>query len=339
MAINTAAFSPKQFQILIAEQDAFGTIEASGGNAYHALDVDSIGMPSLNPTQVLDVRTGSRVLQKEDFFQDVKGSVKEISASGTATTDALDMLLENIMGEAEGSASGVYSFASDAGVQSVGKDDSSQGGTLLSVVVSSPLSASDLAFKDCVVTSLSLSGDVGTEGGRVKFSVTFQTGTLAEDLSDASLSADTAFGADENYFISAWSDVAYRKMYGVDDLVLSSFSLTLENPAMFTGLASTGYEVVSRAGEFSATLDATAKYDANTEPLIASFNNQTQQGATAAQESILNNDGSLTDGAFGILIAKSVLTNVAFNEGDVMMLDISVKAVGDGSNALVEVAC
>ena len=68
MAINTAAFSPKQFQVLIAEQDAFGTIEAGGGNPYHALDVDSVGTPSLNPTQVLDVRTGSRVLQKEDFF-------------------------------------------------------------------------------------------------------------------------------------------------------------------------------------------------------------------------------------------------------------------------------
>ena len=339
MAINTAAFSPKQFQVLIAEQDAFGTIEAAGGNAYHALDVDSVGMPSLNPTQVLDVRAGSRVLQKEDFFQDVKASVKEISVSGTATTNALDMLLENIMGEAEGSASGVYSFASNAGVQSVGKTDASQAGTLLSVIVSSPLTDTDLAFKDCVVTSLTLNGDAGTEGGRVKFSVTFQTGTLAEDLSDASISADQAFGADENYFMSAWSDTSYRKMYGVDDLVLSSFSLTLENPATFSGLVSTGYEVVSRAGEFSATMDATAKYDANTEPLIASFNNQTQEGATASQASLLNNDATLNDANFGISMPKSVLTNVAFNEGDVMMLDISVKAVGDGSNALVEVAC
>ena len=339
MAINTAAFSPKQFQIMIAEQDAFGTIEADGGNAYHTLDVDSIGMPSLNPTQVLDVRTGSRVLQKEDFFQDVKGSVKEISVSGTATTDALDMLLENIMGEAEGSASGVYSFASNAGVQSVGKDDSSQAGTFLSIIVSSPLSNSDLAFKDCVVTSLSLSGDIGTEGGRVKFSVTFQTGTLAEDLSDASINPDTAFGADENYFISSWSNVAFRKMYGVDDLVLSTFSLTLENPATFSGLSSSGYETIARAGEFSAALDVSAKYDVNTEPLIASFNNQTQQGATAAQESKLNHQDALADGSFGIVMAKSVLTNVAFSEADVMMLDISVKAVGDGSNALVEVAC
>ena len=81
MAINTAAFSPKQFQVLIAEQDAFGTIEGAGGNAYHALDVDSVGMPSLNPTQVLEPRTGARALQKEDFFQDVKASVKEISVS------------------------------------------------------------------------------------------------------------------------------------------------------------------------------------------------------------------------------------------------------------------
>ena len=339
MAINTAAFSPKQFQVLIAEQDAFGTIEAGGGNPYHALDVDSVGTPSLNPTQVLDVRTGSRVLQKEDFFQDVKTSVKEISVSGTATTAALDMLLENIMGEAETSASGVYTFASDAGVQSVGKTDSSQEGTLLSVVIKSPLSNTDLSFKDCVVTSLTLNGDVGTEGGRVKFSATLQTGSVVEDLSDESTAVDTSFGASENYFMSGWSDVAYRKIYGVDDLVMSTFSLTLENPATFSGISSTGYEIVSRAGEFSATLDVSAKYDVNTEPLIASFNNQTQDGSTAAQATLLNNDSSLTDGAFGISIPKSFLTNVAFNEGDVMMIDVSVKAVGDGSNALVEVAC
>ena len=162
---------------------------------------------------------------------------------------------------------------------------------------------------------------------------------MAEDLSDESISVDTDFSASENYFMSSWSDVAYRKMYGVDDLVMNSFSLTLENPATFSGLISTGYEVVSRAGEFSATLDASVKYDANTEPLMASFNNQTQEGSTASQATILNNDASLTDGAFGIKMDKTILTNVAFNEGDIMMLDLSVKAVGDGSNALVEVSC
>ena len=107
-----------------------------------------------------------------------------------------------------------------------------------------------------------------------------------------------------------------------------------------TGVTSSGYEVISRAGEFSVTLDATVKYDDKTEDFFEKFNNQTQQGATAAQATLLNHQSALaTDGSFGISIPKTVLTNVAFNEADVMMLDLSVKGVGDGSNALVEVSC
>ena len=338
MAISTAAHSPKEFQFLIAEQDVFGTIEAT--NPYHALDVDSVGTPSLNPTQVLDVRNGSRVLQKEDFFQDVKASVKEISVSGTATTNGLDMLLENITGEAEGSASSIYSFASNQTTTSVGSSDSSdQAGVLLSIVIKSAFGTNaDLSFKDCVCTSLTLNADAGTEGGRVKFSATFQTGSVVEDLTDAATTVDTAFAASENYFMSNFV-AAYRQVYGVADLVMSSFSFTMENPAVFTGVTSSGYEVISRAGEFSATLDATVKYDDKTEDFFEKFNNQTQEGATASQATLLNHQSSLAADNFGISIPKTVLTNVAFNEADVMMLDISVKGVGDGSNALVEVAC
>ena len=343
MAISTSAYSPKEFQVLIAEQDAFGTIEASGGNAYHALDVDSVGSPSLNPVQVLDVRNGSRVLQDTDFFQDVKTSIKEISVSGTATTAALDLLLENVMGEAVGAASGVYSFLSDRGVQQVGTGDGSLVGTLLSVVIKSAFGTNaDLSFKDCVITSLTLNGDMGTEGGRVKFAATFQTGSTVEDLTDAATTVDTAFtAASENYLISSWTDPDYRKIVGIDSLLLSSFSLALENPATFHGATTNGYELVARAGEFSATLDVTVKYDDKTEDMFEVFNNQTTGASKGV--TLLNNDSTLTDANFGINMPASILTNVAFNEGDIMMLDISVKAVGTGgigsSTALVEVAC
>ena len=135
--------------------------------------MDSVGSPSLNPVQALDVRNGSRVLQHTDFFQDVKTSVKEISVSGTATTNVLDMLLENILGEAEGTATGVYSFLSNDAVQQIGTGDGSLVGTALSVVIKSGFETdADLSFKDCVVTSLTLNGDTGTEGGRIKFSAT-----------------------------------------------------------------------------------------------------------------------------------------------------------------------
>ena len=337
MAISTAAHSPKEFQFLIAEQDDFGTFEAT--NNMHALDVDSVGTPSLNPTQVLDVRNGSRVLQKEDFFQDVKASIKEISVSGTATVNGLDMLLENITGEAEGSASSIYSFASNQATTNVGVGSTSQAGTLLSVVIKSAFGTNaDLAFKDCVCTSLTLNGDTGTEGGRIKFSATFKTGSTVEDLTDAATTADTSFAASENYFMTNWV-AGYRTVYGVADLVMSSFSMTMENPATFSGVTSTGYEVISRAGEFSVTLDATVKYDDKTEDFFEKFNSQSQVGAVAAQETKLNHQDALAADNFGISIPKTVLTNVSFNEGDVMMLDLSVKGVGDGSNALVEVAC
>ena len=57
---------------------------------------------------------------------------------------------------------------------------------------------------------------------------------------------------------------------------------------------------------------------------------------------MLNHQGALADDNFGISIPASVITNVAFNESTIMMLDVSLKAIGSGvgsSTALIEVAC
>ena len=53
-------------------------------------------------------------------------------------------------------------------------------------------------------------------------------------------------------------------------------------------------------------------------------------------------DATPSDGEFEFKFASSVMTNVAFSEGDMMGLDVSVKAVGAGigsSTELFEVAC
>ena len=119
--------------------------------------------------------------------------------------------------------------------------------------------------------------------------------------------------------MASWGTSAYRKICGVDDLVVNSFALNLENDAIF-----------------SAPVDFNVKYDTTSEPMINSF--QTQTGDSGV--TLMNNDSGLDDGTFGFAFNKTAYTNVAWNEGDMMTMDVSVKALGSGINstAIVEVA-
>ena len=73
------------------------------------------------------------------------------------------------------------------------------------------------------------------------------------------------------------------------------------------------------------------------------FENFLDQSTGASEgATFLNDDSALTDGSFGISFPASVITSVAYNPQTMMMMDVSVKAVGAGvgsSTALVEVAC
>ncbi len=339
MAVSGTAYDPKGFSFLVAEQDDYGTINPNTGgnpdNDYFALDVDSIGSPNLAINQTLDVRSGSRVLQATDFFQDKLASVKEISVSGTATTEGLDLLLSNLTG----TASAPFSIASNVATSSLSTGTTNQTGQqLLSIVMKSAYgTTADIAFKDCFCTSLQLSGDAGTEGGRIKFSATFKSGS-AVDPAFATTTIDQAITAN-NYYMSAW-DADDRIICGIANAVVSSFSLDITNDVVFSGVTATGYEVATRSGEVSSTATFSIVYDNNFKGLFNTFDDQTtgaSQGVT-----LMATDDTPSNGEFEFKMANSVLTDVSFNEGSVMMLDVSVKALGAGigaSTALIEVSC
>mgnify|MGYP006908237244 FL=1 len=337
MAVNSKAYSPKEFSFLIAEQDDFGTLNAdSGGSStsWVAVDVDSVGSPSLNINQTLDHRTGSRVLQATDFFQDNKAKVIEISVSGTATTEVLDLILGNIT---QGDTS-PYLLANNSGSQNFTTGTENQtANQILSICYKSPASGHALAFKDCFCSSISLSGDAGTEGGRIKFTATFKTGSLPT-LNQSDITIDTPISS-SNYFMSNWvSD--YRVLANQSDVLVNTFTLNVENDLVFAGITSTGYESVSRVGEINANADFNVKYDDNTDVLFQNFHDQTT-GASIGQ-TLMSTDATPSDGEFEFKFAGSVLTNVAFSEGDMMALDVSVKAVGAGitsGDPLFEIAC
>ena len=339
MAIDANAYSPKQFSFLIAEQDDFGTLnpDSSGSPdlSWVAVDVDSIGSPSLNLNQVIEPRTGSRVLQATDFFQDKLAKVIEISVSGTATTEVLDMLLSNITND----ASSPYAIQSNEASQTFTTETTNQTDMqIFSICYKSPSSGNTLAFKDCFCTNLSLNADMGTEGGRVKFSATFKTGSLPADLTNTDIAIDTFITAN-NYYISSW-DADDRIVAGIANCLVNSFTLNIDNDMVFAGATSTGYELATRVGEVSATADFNIKYDTNTDVLFENFHDQatgSSEGAT-----LMGPDNDPSDGEFAFKFDRSIMTNVAMSEGDMMMLDVSVKAVGAGvdqSGDLFEVAC
>lgn len=327
MANVAHAFSPKEWRCAVVS-DATDAGSTGIGTTMYQLDVDSVSYPSLNVTQSLDVRSGvGHTLKDEDFFHDRTMRVVELSLSGTLHDDVGHrLLIANICGAAQADdtnqtiASG-HKIVSHRTAASAGLTNNAASLT----VVIQPSDVSNqrgMEFFGCVVSNFTISADTGTEGGRYKWSATLQTGRIP-DLDSQVAPTITPYANNTGTTLASASGV---KVYGVD-AVLNSFTTTIDYPAVFTGITSGGYEVVSRGAECAVTHDCQIKYDGNTKDMISNFDG----GAVKAENTFI----IVNDGKFGIDTANGVLTNVALSEGDIMMLDCSIKAVDDGTDELL----
>lgn len=338
MATVNHAFSPKEFQVWIIAETTAGTSAIHKANMYQ-LDVDSASMPSLNVNQVLDVRSGvGRTLKDEDFFQDNTLRVTELSISGNMHLDAgHQLLLQNVCNDDSGNASIASGFVPASQLYSSGVTNTASS---LTVVIrpSDHTNQTSLEMPGMVVTNFALSADAGEEGGRYKFSATLQSG-VKPDLNETAIDPSGSGGDDEplaganvyanttNIFMSSASGL---KVYNTD-VVMQSFTATIDSPAVFSGVTSTGYELVTRGAETAVTVDTQIKYDGNTKGFINTFDTQTApRTGTDANVFVMTNNN-----AYGIDVQNGVFTNVAYAEADIMMLDCSIKAVDDGTDPLI----
>lgn len=329
MAKVAQAFSPKEWSCWVIS-DATN----SGDTGIHTsnmlqLDVDSIGFPSLNVTQALDVRNGvGATLKDEDFFQDNKMRVVELSLSGTLHDDTGHrLLLANICGAAQADDTN-QTIAHNHKIVShnYGAAVTNNASSLTIALRPSDISnQTTLEMSGMVVTNFVISSDSGTEGGRYKWSATLQSGYLP-DLDDTTLAGASGYVNTDTAILSASSG---HKVINTD-VIMSSFTCTIDYPAVFTGATSTGFETVSRGAECAVTVDTQVKYDDNTKGFVNSFDTQT--AATNGNTFVVVNNGK-----FGLEASDGILTNVAYSEGDIMMLDCSLKAVSDGSSDLITI--
>ncbi len=323
MATVAHAFSPKEWKVGVVT-DATNAGATGIGSTLYQLDVDSVGFPSLNVNQKLDVRSGaSRTFKDEDFFQDNVMRAVEISLSGTLHNDAGHKLLaQNICNDVSGDIAVASGFTASS--QTYGSAVTNTASSLTLVMQPSDVSNQQgLEFFGCVVTAFSITAEGSADGGQYKWSATLQTGKKP-DLASTASPTITAYA---NTTIPLLSSSSGHKVFNVN-VILSSFTASIESPAVFTGVASDGYQVVSRGAEINVTADAQVKYDGNTKGFVSSFD--TQSSALSGNMLVITNNN-----AFGVDMQNGVFTNVALAEGDLMMLDCSIKSVDDGSDALI----
>jgi len=329
MAISATSYSPKDFQLAFVPETTIGAAVIASATL---INIDSIEMPSLNPQQVLDIRHGlGRTLKAVDIFATNSLTVKEISFSGIADNIVLPELLENITQDTS-----PYIIENNYEPAAIKKGTASISDTknTVTVILDNPSAGYQMVFAGCVLTSLTVSGDIGEESGRLKVSGTFKTGTLPDLSPSSAATFGTTAHFNDNYFMSEYAvgeSGATVQIAGISDPVLKSFSFTLENDAQFMGFDSDGnYQVIQRAiPEVVATLDAVVKYDGQTEGLIETFNNQT--AATTPVSNNLTMATSNLAGDFNIDIDNAIMTDVSFSEEEAMFLSISQRAIASST--------
>jgi len=323
------AFSPKNFRVAVKAESTNGT-DAGITSSILFLDVDSIGFPTMNINQTLDIKTGvGRILSESDFFQDNKSGVTEFSISGTLhNDDGHKLLLQNIMNSTADPLAIAYNHSPNSGVYGTTTHSNTTFSTY--ILSQDQTDGNNIVMEGCMCTNFAITGDIGTDGGKYTYSATVQTGRVAH-FNNTSTPAGSAYSGSPITMAGLTSGSI--RVFSLNP-ILSSFGVTIESPAVFTGVDTNGFKAFARADETSVTATATVKLDDVTRGLPQSFN--VQASATADDADCL----TLTQGTpadFSISMPSGVLTNVAYNEGEIMMLDVEMKAVNIGSGSVLTV--
>lgn len=331
MAQNPIAYQPNDFGVGIAIEATTGLVVTNTTQLF----TDSISMPSFAPDQDLSAKSGMFVADFAHVHSSQKNTPTEITVSGLLNDTVLD-LLTGILHTAHSSNVITVSDSYTAPLLFHGQTISGAAAkATFTVKVLAPQVLNDsgaspadnsIHLTGCSITALSISADAGSDGGRLKYSLTLKTGYAPVFTGEAgSTTAPVTTGF---YTIH---DLPHRTIAGVVDPVMQSFNLSIENPADYIGFDGEN----SRPSSISRsvpegpviTLASTVKLDVNTKGYLANFMNNSAQTALinhvskdSSQDAALD---STTD--FGFHCDKAIITGMSFNEQAAMMYDIEQK--------------
>ena len=341
MAVNSSVYSGREFALYISHDDTtsgVGTFNTNTSTQWKRVDINSFSFPNFNPIQEFEMRTGSgRIAAFDSVFTSEKGVVREISIEGRLNDEILQILGENVLGEA--AASGAIVCGYDHQPDTLAHADSISAGDYLkslSVYFESPVTGKSWKVSGAVCTSFQVSADMGGAAGRFDFTATLQTG-YKPALGDISWGTQPTISSTYLYLSDLTSKSIIDGTGGFTDIdpLINSLGVTMAGGSQMLGMQGSDGdpEVIGRLiPELEVTYEMSIKYASDTAPLIEEYK-ATDQDIAIYLSNADEDSGSFPAGSSGIGfdINKSKLTSAELDTGDIANLNISGKMLAPSS--------
>ena len=271
MAISTTVIPISDVKMGIKGETTFGAgLDSSGadGTAYRQLPIVQVTKPTFNITRESRLLSGrGTVKNAADTVITAKGGTATVPFDFLATPELLLQHLVMATQTYNADGSDVYTVEVD------GSNNLTQvGGTISSGMPHSvnlayyPKAAEGIKLTGCVVSDMTLTGDLGSNGGNLSVSGNYYSG-FANPISTGSCLEQTFDGTwvepDAGVFFNMGS--LSTKQLEVDganqDMILKSFNLNIANGVNRVGSNTNGDAEAYAFPEYTVTGDITLKYD------------------------------------------------------------------------------
>lgn len=305
-ATNHKASNSVKFHEL--SEATVGTAIASDGN-FNRLNVESINIPIRSHAYSVSAPkaglfTTTTDQSKHDGFNQVYNLDIGYKATALSMTRACASVLESASATATLSSEYVFPQANyvhgagSAKTQTIALDMAAGGATNDTMV-----------YTGCIGTGMTISADVGTDGGEMKCAVNYMTGyapTEANYAFDGTIAeeAGSAYNLRDNLIAS--TDVLGQ------DVRLTGFELSISRPIEKIGFQDAsannfdgwGYAMT---GPFEVTGSVTCMFDTNVESILANFYNSTA--------GTINIGSGTSAGDYKITLANCLTGEVSIDNG------------------------
>ena len=335
MAINAVFNSSKELSVGVG-LDASNVGSAFAGTYTH-IESDSVSPPTFNDVRV-ERRGGATsgiMTSTADHFVYTPGATIEGSVSGFLTDELHAILIPAVTGVAISSSAYTVDGTTTSNVTFEHNDSSALNKTLTFAYngVGGTGFEDCVAIPGCVVTSLTLTGDPNEDGGRMKFEASWisRTPVAANAYSTTALT----MGSYSTAYVFL-SDYSVHSQVGDADVLLKSLSLTIENPVVFGGFGGNATDgapmpYIRSVPGFVVTANPVIKYDTNVDGLW----DLARAATTLASPAFEISDHAVpASGDRAISITDGIITEIGWDEGDYLGLNVTIKGTGDTSSSL-----